>query len=360
MGTVAEQIIVGAGLSGLVAAINLAGQGRRVRVLEKYKTVGGQPERWPAVDVTPMLPDRMSDYIEIPIGEPQVKPCRRLVGYFWGERHQVPIEESTLCCVERGSRETALDGYLYRLAESLGVQFEFEHPVLGQGEIAKLPPDTIIATGLYAETFDALGIPYRMGWCYGAKGRSERDGEAAVYFGDYTTDYAYWAALNGISMIFFFKMGPIRTDELTDFEREIEETEGIEVGEWLYGYGPTPIASFNNPRLFASDKILAGTLSGMIEPFFFFGVHGALVSGKIASIAVADRAAAFREFRRCLYGWKRRLLSRRFYQRMPAQARRTATRGLNRRLENLSSRWAGKVLSGGFRSVPGYRIMRGR
>ena len=36
-----------------------------------------------------------------------------------------------------------------------------------------------------------------MGWCYGAKGRSDRDGEAAIYFGNYTRDYAYWANTNG-------------------------------------------------------------------------------------------------------------------------------------------------------------------
>jgi phytoene dehydrogenase-like protein len=32
----AEQLIVGGGLSGLVAAINLARRGHKIRVLEKY------------------------------------------------------------------------------------------------------------------------------------------------------------------------------------------------------------------------------------------------------------------------------------------------------------------------------------
>jgi len=199
----AEQIIVGAGLSGLVAAIILARKGYAVRVLEKYRTVGAQPERWPMVDVTPMIPREMSRYLGIPIGEPQVKDCRLLNGYFWGEAFKVPIERSNLKVVERGPRATGLDGYLLEIAEAEGVKVEFEQAVLGQAAIAKLPADTIIATGLYAETFDALNIPYAMGWCYGAKGSGDREAEAAIYFGDYTNDYAYWSNINGIESVLF-------------------------------------------------------------------------------------------------------------------------------------------------------------
>lgn len=350
----AERIVVGAGLAGLVAAIRLARKGNRVRVLEKYGNVGGQPERWPAVDVTPMEPEKLSRYLGISIGEPQVKPCRRLNAYLWGEPFEVELKGTTLCCVERGPRDTALDRYLLEVALAEGVKVEFEHPVIGQGALAALPPDTIIATGLYAESFQALGIPYQMGWCYGAKGRSERDAEAAIYFGDYTTDYAYWASSNGVDSILFFQRAPLRLGDLNECAREIEATEGETVDWWMFGYGPTPTAKFNNPRLFASDKILAGTLSGMLEPFVLFGVHGALVSGRIAAMAVDDRNEAYREFKRCLAAWKGMYLNRRVYEVVPPGMRRMMATGLNRFLAALGPDTAGRALRKGFAAVPGF------
>jgi flavin-dependent dehydrogenase len=272
----------------------------------------------------------------------------------------VPLGHANLCCVERGPRRTGLDGYLRDLAEEAGVRIEYGSPVLGQGEIAALPADTIIATGLYAESFDALGIPYVMGWCYGTKGTiADKDAEAAIYFGDYTNDYAYWACLNGIWMILFFTRNPIRPEELARFEEEAERTEGLKADEWLYGYGPTPTRKFSNPRLFASDKILAGTLSGMIEPFALFGVHGALVSGKIAAMAVEDRSAAYTEFKRCLHSWRRMLLNRKIYNAMSMGMRRRAVVGLNETLKNTGDLGA-RMLGGAFRAVPGYmRVKKG-
>jgi flavin-dependent dehydrogenase len=347
----ADQLIVGAGLAGL------ARKGHKVRVLEKYKTVGAQPERWPAVDVTPFLPEKMSRYLGIPLGAPQIQPCGQLNGYFWGKPFEVPIGRSNLCLVERGPRKTGLDGYLLEIAEAEGVKVEYEQAVLGQGAIAALPADTIIATGLYAESFDALNIPYVMGWCYGAKGRSDRDGEAAIYFGDYTNDYAYWANLNGIWSILFFTRNPIDRRDLERFERELAATEGVEVEEWLYGYGPTPTLKFSNPRLFASDKILAGTLSGMIEPFALFGVHGALVSGKIAAMAVEDRNAAWLDFKHQLTTWKRMLLNRKTYNAMTPPMRRLAVIGLNTVLSSTGDLGA-RMLGGAFHAVPGYMRQR--
>jgi len=355
---VAEQLVVGAGLSGLTAAILLSRRGYKVRMLERYKTVAGQPERWPSIDVTPMDTGALSRYLDIEIGEPQVKPCGRLDGYFWGEAFDVPVSGSGLVCVERGPRKTGLDGYLRDIAESQGVIIEYESPVLGQGRLSELPGGTIIATGLYAESYDALGIPYQMGRCFGGKGHTDRDGEAAIYFNDYTTDYAYWAGINGVGWTFLFKRGPIGRDDLAAFSEKLLRTEGIEVKEWLEGYGPTPTVKFSNPRLFVGEKIIAGTLSGMMEPFALFGVHGALVSGKIAAMAVEDRGAAYAEFRRCLRGWRQGLFNRKMYEHVPVPVRRFGVVNSNKMLCSAGPERGAELLAKGFAAVPGYNRVK--
>jgi len=58
--------------------------------------------------------------------------------------------------------------------------------------------------------------------------------------------------------------------------------------------------------------ILAGTLAGMQDPAMVLGVHGALVSGRIAALAVQDPEKAAEEFRRMNRWWRFAYLTRRF------------------------------------------------
>jgi len=69
-----EVIVVGAGLAGLTAAILCARAGHEVRILERYKRVGGDPGHHPSVDSTPMLPIRMENLLGIELKPPQVTP----------------------------------------------------------------------------------------------------------------------------------------------------------------------------------------------------------------------------------------------------------------------------------------------
>ena len=57
--------IVGAGLSGMVAAINLAREGHQVVVLEGADRIGGDPLHHPAIHGTPMNFDLIKDYVGI-------------------------------------------------------------------------------------------------------------------------------------------------------------------------------------------------------------------------------------------------------------------------------------------------------
>ena len=82
-----------------------------------------------------------------------------------------------------------------------------------------------------------------------------------------------------------------------------------------------PLGGPRNLRLFHGDKILAGTIAGMMDPFFLFGIHGALVSGKIAALAVEDRDGAQMEFNRVNRYFHRTFRAKQIYQRLPTQTK---------------------------------------
>lgn len=292
----AENVIVGAGLSGMVAAINLAREGRDVLVLEGESRVGGSPVYHPSPGGTPVDPVALEKYTGIDIG-PAIAPFEgKAVVY--GEVIPTDSEAISSYLIERGPRSSSLDSYLFDLAVDSGARFEFEHRVVSQDDFAELPPDTIVATGLYFEGFDALKVPYLTSFHYVArhKVKDERPNHVTIYHGDFTRDYAYTCSMNGIRFAHVFQRKPIGLDTLMAFEEQVYATEGFEFDNWTHFTFPVPAARIDNPRLFASDKILAGTLAGCMESYMFFGMLGALVSGKIAATAVTDRARALDQF----------------------------------------------------------------
>ena len=64
-------------------------------------------------------------------------------------------------------------------------------------------------------------------------------------------------------------------------------------------------------RLFHGDKILAGGLAGAQDPGTYFGCQGAMVSGKIAAVALEDKARAYEMFERCNRFFNRMWFNRR-------------------------------------------------
>ena len=56
----AESVVVGAGLGGLVAAVNLAREGRDVVVLERESRIGGSPLYHPSPEGTPLDVDALA------------------------------------------------------------------------------------------------------------------------------------------------------------------------------------------------------------------------------------------------------------------------------------------------------------
>jgi len=298
----AESVVVGAGLAGLVAAINLARQGRDVVVLEREKRIGGSALYHPSPEGSPLHLEGLKAYTGIDldpsVAGPAVAPFQVGRAIAYGEIIPVDMSAISSYMIERGPRSTSLDSYLYGIAKDAGVAFEFGHAILSNDDVAKLPPDTIIATGLYFEGFDATRVPYLTSFHFVARQTIEdtESNHVSVYHGDFTRDYSYTCSVNGIQFAHVFQRKPIGKDTLEAFKSQVHTAEGIEFANWTHFMFPVPAASIHNPRLFAGDKILAGTLAGCMESFMFFGILGALVSGKIAAMAVDDKAGALAEF----------------------------------------------------------------
>ncbi len=148
-----------------------------------------------------------------------------------------------------------------------------------------------------------------------------------LYFGDYSADYYYAISLNGVYYGFLFQRGPMDYGKLVEFEKELEEHEG-ERHKWLPFMCRVPTKRFHQTRLFAGDHILAGSLTGMMDPVLMFGIHGALLSGKVAARAVSDRQAAMEEFGVLTHYYRHSWLTRKLVASVPAAYRKYVYRFL--------------------------------
>lgn len=307
--------ILGAGLSGMVAGINLARDGYDVHIIEGAKQIGGIKGIHPSVHITP-IDENLYNYIGIDLS-PCILPVKD------GGYHILLKEGSVsltfplgiFYLVERSGRETSVDSFLYKKAVELNVRFEFSNLIKNPKE---LPPGSIIATGLHPENFDALGIPYVKVVGYSARSRypdPKYDRYSISWFGDYTNDYGYAGFVNDLGYVLVFSTAGKENINLEKFKQHIYETENLKFDKWEFFDGCVPIFNSENLRLFHNGYILAGTISGMMDPALLFGIHGALVSGKLAALAVIDREKALREFRRINKFFRRTLIMRKIGER---------------------------------------------
>ncbi len=286
--------IYGAGMSGLVAAINLAREGHTVVVHDREQGFGGDALYNPSTHTTPLDVERTSKYIGIDIA-PAFHPLVDCPFYFHDTRVSAPV--SGLYTVERGNRPTSLDSLLYAEALKLGVQFEFGSP-LKREDLPKLPPSTIIACGLTVDVYRLLEIPYLTWYGWISRGEIGFSGHSWIWMDESISEYGYLSSVNNYYFNLLFSIRPVTEKHLDTYRRFMVRNEGLEHDTWHRASGCVPIARPDNPRLKHKDLIMCGTISGFMDPMAWFGIAGALTSGRIAALAVSDPLRAEQEFRR--------------------------------------------------------------
>jgi flavin-dependent dehydrogenase len=281
-------------MSGLIAAINLARDGHKVVVHDREADFGGDSLYNPSTHMTPIDLKRTSEYIGIDISS-VFHPLSYFPVYFHDTRIQVPPRG--FYSVERGKRPTSLDTLLYQEAVGAGVDFRFNSP-LRREDLKSLPAGTIIACGLTPDAYEMLSVPYLRWYGWISRGEFERDTLCWIWADESITEYGYLSSANNYYFDLLFSIRPIGKEALVKYEDFMKRNEGVKHEEWKYVSGAVPIGSAKNPRLTQNGLILCGTMAGYMDPMFWFGILGALVSGKVSALAVTDRVKAQQELRR--------------------------------------------------------------
>lgn len=301
--------IVGAGLAGLIGAIDLARHGFDVTVLERAAQIGGAGAFHPSIHTTPINLEKTGQYTGVDVS-PCFSPVKSFRAYFNGTRYH--IDPQGLYSVERGARAQSIDSHLYALAQDAGVTFQFSHRV---HDPATLPAGSIIATGLHPAMYDRLGIA--KGLFYGAapKFESKRPDELVAIFDDAIGDYYYHGTANGIGFGHLFQRKKLTQTTVDRCRAFLKENENFPEVSWLRTALAMPGWSAKGPQLFCKDKILAGTISGMIDPVMGFGIVAAIYSGKIAAMALYDPDTACRDFKFFTRNWRINYITRKLMDR---------------------------------------------
>ncbi|UCC44610.1 MAG: FAD-dependent oxidoreductase [Candidatus Zixiibacteriota bacterium] len=279
--------IIGGGLAGLTAAIKLTDYDRQVILYDQP----GEPdsaECYRSVHTTQFNLDKTCSYLDLDITGCFERVESETV-YLYGRRI---TKSSRAYACERGNAIGSLDHTLKTIALKKGVVINYQ-PV---ATVERLSDDkTILATGLNQSAYQLLNIGHTELTGYEARMASSKRVTLTSFKDSYTgRDFAYIASKNGIVYTLLFSRNGVDLKNLVDYQDHLRQTTGLIFPRWSQIRGCVPLEH----HLFKNDYILAGTLSGVIDPFFLSGVVGAMVSGRIAAMAVIDPPNALREHQR--------------------------------------------------------------
>jgi len=293
--------IYGAGISGLVAAISLAKSGFKVEVREKSSQVGGHPKWHPSVHQQVFDLVKTSKYIDIDITS-CFHPARKLVYYLYGNKIKINNPKDSYIC-EKGRRSSSIENYLYSEAKKLGISFVFGDtfdPKIYKHSITETH-QCIVATGLEPKPYQDLDIKHTNIQAFRSSQINRERDSVIFYFGDYTNyDFAYVASFGNLLFSLLFARRGVSKENLDIFCRHLMKSEKLSFDGWYFSIGCVPLE-----QNFVKNRfVLAGTISGMIDPFYLNGISGALISGKIAALFFINKQRAFREFNRFTHNFQ--------------------------------------------------------
>lgn len=285
--------IFGAGISGLVASICLAKSDFNVEVRDKREQVGGSPKWHPSVHQQNFDLAKTSEYIGIDLTK-CFHPVSEHSFYFYGRKSKI-ISPQNSYVVIKGPHPLSIETYLFSIAKKLGVHFVFGEK-LDVEAINTAKPGTqhyIIATGLELKTYRDLGIKHSIIQGFRSSRTCEKQESVYSFFGDYTNhDFAYIASFDDLMFSLLFARKGVDKNNLNTFNSHLMENEGLSFDGWKFSSGCVPIEK----NLIKNGFVLAGTISGMIDPFYLNGISGALISGKIASQYFINKKKAYKDY----------------------------------------------------------------
>jgi flavin-dependent dehydrogenase len=138
-----------------------------------------------------------------------------------------------------------------------------------------------------------------------------------AYFGDYSSDYGYISGKNGIISAQLSGSLNLTQENLKKFINLVKETEEIELNSWstIVSQFPKKVQLFL--KYARKTFVLAGDIAGFLDPFFGFGINGALISGKIAATSILSKKKALQEFKKFTYNMNKNLLLHTIYWHLP-------------------------------------------
>ncbi len=268
------QVVVGAGPSGLAAAVTFGATGRAVRVLERHDTVGHRYgdglqglENWSARDDVLQRLHRIGLRTDF-----AYRPFREVT--FYDSRLRPVIARSPrplFYLVRRGPGADSFDGALLRQAHDLGVEVR-------TGTVARsAAPGTVVATGPRAPDGLVVGFTFRSGL--------PDQAHVLVHPGLAPAGYAYlliWDGLATLATFLFRDRGRWRQAR----DSTVAAFESVVPG--LQPRDPRPFAGVGSLTAATrfrdgGGRLYAGEASGLQDPEWGFGMLTAVRSGVLAA-----------------------------------------------------------------------------